>query len=271
MTVERASRPLTDKVALVTGGGSGIGRAIALRLARDGAAIAVADIDAISAKACASEIGQSGGQAIAIEVDVTRKKSVLAMIADAARALGDISIAVNNAGVGHNAPFLKIEESDWDRMFAVNSKGVFLCLQAEGDHMREQGQGGKIINIASIAGRHGSAYQAHYAASKAAVINLTQSAARALAPYGITVNSVNPGIVDTPMWRRTDGELRAIRNDEGASLRSGDVTEELRAQIPLGRISRPSDVAALVSFLASTDSDYVTGQAYNVCGGLIMD
>ncbi|MCC6944865.1 MAG: glucose 1-dehydrogenase [Thermomicrobiales bacterium] len=271
MTAERGSLPLQGKIVLVTGGGSGIGRSIATRLARDGAALAVADVVESSALECAGEIEAAGGRAIAMHVDVTSKESVFAMVAATVEAFGRIDIAVNNAGVGHNSAFLEIAEEDWDRMFAVNAKGVFLSMQAEGLQMKNQGSGGKIINIASIAGRHGPAYQAHYGASKAAVINLTQSTAKALAPYGITVNAINPGIVDTPMWRRTDGEIRDIRNREGENLESGDVTEEMRSQIPLGRISRPDDVASLAFYLASSDSDYVTGQAFNVCGGLIMD
>ena len=138
--------------------------------------------------------------------------------------------------------------------------------------MIEQGTGGKIVNTASIAGRHGSAHQAHYGASKFAVIGLTHSAAKALAPHRITVNAMNPGIIDTAMWRTTDGELAAIyRAESGRDYQPGEVTEQVATQIPLGRVGTPDDVAALALFLASSDSDYITGQAINVCGGLIMD
>lgn len=263
---------LTGKTVLVTGAAHGIGQAIAVRLGAEGARIAAADIAVEAAQQCAAQIQATGGVASAFAVDTSNRDSVRALMRETVAEFGSLDIAFNNAGVGHNSIFMEITEEQWDWMFAVNAKGVFLSIQEEARQMIDQGRGGKIINTASIAGRHGSAYQAHYSSSKFAVIGLTQSAAKALAPHRITVNAVNPGIVDTPMWQRTDGELAAIQYREtGRDYWPGDITEEIRSNIPLGRIARPDDVAALASFLASSDADYITGQAINVCGGLVMD
>ncbi len=263
---------LAGKVALITGGGRGIGRGIAERLAREGADVAVADVDQALAEQTARAIRDLGRRAAAIPVDTGDRRQVRAMIRAVVESLGRLDVAFNNAGVGHNAPFLDVTDEQWDRMFRVNAKGVFICVQEEARQMIAQGTGGKIVNTASIAGRHGSANQSHYSASKFAVIGLTQSAAKALARYGITVNAMNPGIIDTPMWRTTDGELAAIRRAEsGKLLEPGEVTREVVARIPLERVGTPDDVAALAVFLASSDSNYMTGQALNVCGGLVMD
>lgn len=263
---------LAGRSVLVTGAGKGIGRGIAMRLAEEGGEVAVADIDLALASQCSDEIAAKGGSSIAVEVDTSERDQVRRMIDTVVETFGKLDIAFNNAGVGHNAAFLDITVEQWDRMFTVNAKGVFLCIQEEARRMIEQGGGGKIVNTASIAGRHGSAYQAHYSASKFAVIGLTQSAAKALAPHRITVNAMNPGIIDTSMWQTTDRELAAIHAAEfGKRYQPGDVTEEIRTQIPLSRVGLPADVAALALFLASTDSDYITGQSINVCGGLVMD
>lgn len=263
---------LAGKAALVTGGGKGIGRGIAMRLAGEGADVAVADIELTLASQCSDEIVATGGSSIAVQVNTADREQVRGMIDTMVETFGKLDIAFNNAGVGHNSAFLDITTEQWDRMFTVNAKGVFLCIQEEARQMIAQGLGGKIVNTASIAGRHGSAYQAHYSASKFAVISLTQSAAKALAPHQITVNAMNPGIIDTSMWQTTDRELAAIHAAEsGRSYQPGEVTDEIRTQIPLSRVGLPEDVAALALFLASADSDYITGQAINVCGGLVMD
>jgi meso-butanediol dehydrogenase/(S,S)-butanediol dehydrogenase/diacetyl reductase len=263
---------LADKVVLVTGGGRGIGKGIASRLAEAGADLAIADVDRRLAEETAGEIIAKGRRALAIEVDTSDRTQVKAMVQAVAAAFGRLDVAFNNAGVGHNAPFLEVTDEQWDWMFRVNAKGVFLCIQEEARQMIEQGTGGKIVNTASIAGRHGSAYQSHYSASKFAVIGLTQSAAKALAPHRITVNAMNPGIIDTTMWQNTDRQLAAIhRAESGKEYQPGEVTEQVATNIPLGRVGTPADVAALALFLASSDSDYITGQAINVCGGMIMD
>ncbi|MGH2561463.1 MAG: glucose 1-dehydrogenase [Thermomicrobiales bacterium] len=263
---------LSGKVVLVTGGGRGIGKGIALRLATEGADVAIADVDRQLAEESAQEITALGRRSLAVTVDTSERARVQTMVRSVAETLGKLDVAFNNAGVGHNSGFLDVTEEQWERMFRVNARGVFLCIQEEARQMIAQGTGGKIVNTASIAGRHGSAHQSHYSASKFAVIGLTQSAAKALAPYRITVNAMNPGIIDTTMWRTTDGELAAIfRAESGKEYRPGEVTANVVAQIPLGRVGTPADVAALAYFLASSDSDYITGQTINVCGGLIMD
>lgn len=263
---------LSDQTILVTGGGQGIGKGIALRLAAEGADVAIADIDLQSAEESAREVAALGRRSVAVAVDTSDRAQVRSMVHAVAASLGKLDVAFNNAGVGHNAAFLDVTEEKWERMFRVNARGVFLCIQEEARQMIAQGTGGKIINTASIAGRHGSSYQSHYSASKFSVIGLTQSAAKALAPHRITVNAMNPGIIDTSMWQTTDGELAAIFCAEsGKDYRPGEVTENVVANIPLGRVGTPADVAALAFFLASNDSDYITGQAINVCGGLVMD
>lgn len=263
---------LAGKVVLVTGAGQGIGKGIAIRLAQAGANLAVADINTNLAEQSAHEIASYGHEALSVSVDTTDRGQVQAMVNTVVEKLGRIDVAFNNAGVGHNAALLDITEDEWDWMFSVNTKGVFLCIQEEARQMIRQGTGGKIVNTASIAGRHGSAYQAHYSASKFAVIGLTQSSAKALAPYGITVNAMNPGIIDTSMWRNTDRELAEIhRSESGRNYEPGEVTAEVTTQIPLNRVGTPEDVAALAIFLASSDSNYITGQSINVCGGLVMD
>jgi meso-butanediol dehydrogenase/(S,S)-butanediol dehydrogenase/diacetyl reductase len=194
------------------------------------------------------------------------------MVERTAQQLGGLDVAFNNAGVVHNVPFLELSDADWDRMQQTNARSVFVCIQEESRQMISQGRGGKIINTASIAGRRGSVLQSHYSASKFAVISLTQSAARSLAPHGITVNAMNPGIIETSMLRVTSNEVSAIRSASSASVVEPDqVVQQFTDAIPLGRLGTPSDVAGLAFFLASRDSDYVTGQAVNVCGGLLMD
>ena len=263
---------LAGKVVLVTGGGRGIGRGIALRMAEEGADVAVADIDYSIAQAVAAEVERLGRRSVAIQVDTSSRQQVKDMVSRTVEALGGLDIAFNNAGVGHNSLFMDITDDLWDWQFNVNSKGVFMCVQEEARQMIKQGRGGKIINTASVAGRHTSPYQTHYAASKWAVIGLTQGAAKALAKYGITVNAMNPGIIDTQMIRNTDGQLGAIYQAEtGRAYEKGEVLREFEKGIPLGRVGTPADVACLAYFLASPDSDYITGQAINVCGGMVMD
>ena len=263
---------LAGKAVLVTGGGRGIGRGIALRMAREGADVAVADVDFALAQAVSKEIEQVGRRAVPIAVDVSDRGQVKDMVSAAVAGLGGLDIAFNNAGVGHNSLFLDITDELWDRQFEVNAKGVFICVQEEAKQMIRQGRGGKIINTASVAGRHTSPYQVHYAASKWAVIGLTQGAAKALAKYGITVNAMSPGLIDTDMWRTSDGQLATIlREESGRVYQKGEVTSEWLQQVPLGRLGTPEDVACLAYFLASPDSDYITGQAINVCGGMTMD
>ncbi len=253
---------LQDKVAIVTGGGSGIGRGICLRLAEEGASVLVADLDADAADRVAGEISGQNGLATGVQVDVRKQDSVQAMVDKAVETYGGIDILVNNAGVGKIIPFFETTEADWDLMFDVNCKGVLFCSQAVAKVMIEQGRGGKIVNLASQAGRRGEALVLAYCASKACVISMTQSTALALAEHKINVNAVAPGIVDTPFWEQVDRQFAKLLNME-----IGEPKRTFTASIPLGRIEQPADVAGAVAFLASSDADYITQQCLNVDGG----
>lgn len=253
---------LENKIAIVTGGGSGIGRGIAHRLANDGASLVVADLDLDAANRVASEIVDNGGRAIGMQVDVSNQETVQTMVDATVEAFAGIDILVNNAGVGKIIPFFETTEADWDLMFDVNCKGVLFCSQAVARVMIDQGRGGKIVNLASQAGRRGEALVLAYCASKAAVISMTQSMALALAEHKINVNAVAPGIVDTPFWEQVDRQFAKLLNME-----IGEPKRTFTASIPLGRIEQPEDVAGAVAFLASSDADYITQQCLNVDGG----
>jgi D-sorbitol dehydrogenase (acceptor) len=252
---------LQDKVAIVTGGGSGIGRGICLRFADEGAKVVVADVNLESAQAVAAEIG-GDNPALAVAVDVRKRDQVQIMVDATVEAFGGIDILVNNAGVGKIIPFFETTEDDWDFIFDINCKGLLFCSQAVARQMIEQGRGGKIINLASQAGRRGEALVLAYCASKACVINMNQSMALALAPHNINVNAIAPGIVDTPFWEEVDKQFAKLLNME-----VGEPKRTFTQSIPLGRIEQPADVAAAAVFLASTDSDYITQQCLNVDGG----
>jgi D-sorbitol dehydrogenase (acceptor) len=253
---------LSNKVAIVTGAGQGNGRAIALRLAHDGASVLVADLNLATAQSVADEIVSTDGRAAAVAVDVRDQPQVQAMVEAAVERFGSLDILVNNAGVGRIVPFLETTEADWDFMFDVNCKGLLWCSQAAARCMIAQDRGGKLVNIASQAGRRGEALVLAYCASKAAVISITQSTALALAPHQINVNAVAPGIVDTPFWDEVDRQFARLMD-----LPVGEPKRRAVASIPLGRIEQPEDVAGVVAFLCSADADYVTQQCFNVDGG----
>jgi len=258
---------MTDSAArvLVTGAGRGIGREIAHRLAKGGAKVAVADIVKSSAESVAKEIEAAGGRAVAMHVDVTDRLQVQAMVARTRDALDGIDVFFNNAGVIKVQPFLDVEEAEWDRVIDVNLKGVFLCGQAVAKYMAERDRDGrmaKIINTASVASRVGVPDMAPYCASKAGVMSLTRSMALALAEYDITVNALAPGIVDTEMWVQID-DARST----AAGIAKGEAMRKRISSIPLGRAATPEDVANVAAFLASPDSDYITGQTFNIDGG----
>ncbi len=256
---------LDGKVAIVTGGARGIGRAIALRLAEDGAAVAVADLNEEGAAGVAGEISGAGGRALAARVDVTDAQSTQELVARTARELGRLDVMVANAGIIQVKPFLDLTVDDWEGTFAVNVRGVFLSLQAAARQLIQQGEGGRLLATASIAAKMGAPYQAHYQASKSAVVGLVRSAAWELGKHGITVNAYCPGVVDTDMWRYIDTERGKLQGRE-----PGELLKEMAGRNPLGRVEVPEDVAPLVSFLASEDSRFITGQAINVCGGMVM-
>jgi acetoin reductase-like protein len=253
---------LDNKTAIVTGGAQGMGRAISLRLAKEGARVLVADLQQDGAQRAADEIAAGGGQAAAFAVDVRDSQQAAAMVDAAVRAFGGLDILVNNAGVGRIIPFLETTEKDWDFMFDVNCKGLLWCSQAAARVMIEQGRGGRIINLASQAGRRGEAFVLAYCASKACVISMTQSTALALAEHGITVNAIAPGVVDTPFWEQVDKQFAKLMN-----LPEGEPKRRAVEAIPLGRIEQPEDVAGVAAFLASDDAGYITQQTINVDGG----
>jgi meso-butanediol dehydrogenase/(S,S)-butanediol dehydrogenase/diacetyl reductase len=250
------------KVAVITGAGQGIGRAVAHRLASDGYAVAIIDINAETLEVVKKEIESAGGQALALQADLTKMEDVQNVISRAA-AWGELCILVNNAGRVIISPFLEISENEWDSIMTLNLKTVFFAIQSAAKHMQN---GGRIVNLSSISGRSGRSDQAHYAAAKCAVISLTQSAALAFAAQGITVNAVCPGVVDTPM---TVGihEIRA--NTLG--ITPEESLARMIAKIPLGRLEKTDDVAAAISFLCSPDAAYITGQSLNVDGGMEMN
>jgi meso-butanediol dehydrogenase/(S,S)-butanediol dehydrogenase/diacetyl reductase len=257
-------------VALVTGGGRGIGRAIALRYAREGAAVALGDIEEATARAVAEEIRALGAVAEPFTVDVAQPTQCVTMVDRALARFKRLDILVNNAGVIRVQPLLEVKPEDWDFVNGVNARGLFFALQAAARRMVQQAPlaagrpRGKIVNIASIAGRSGRPLFVAYAASKAAAISITQSSATALAP-DILVNAICPGVVDTPMWQQIDREWTQI--DHRAS---GSAWQDRIRGIPIGRPEKPDDLTGMAVFLASADSDYISGQSYNVDGGLVM-
>ena len=261
---------LTGKIAMVTGGGRGIGRGIALVLARQGADVAVSDIRGDNAKAVADEVKAMGRRALGLEIDVSSAAAVSAAVAAVQSGLGQIDILANNAGtVGAPDWDGTSREPDWDATFAVNVKGTFLCAQAVAPSMKERAYG-KIVNTASIAGRVPRPQFPHYGASKAAVINYTRSLAMELAPYNINVNAVCPGPLDTAMFRQIGETRRRINPDETGLDDRALYQKDIANRCPLDREILPEDIANMVAFLASEDARSITGQSIHVDGGLMM-
>jgi meso-butanediol dehydrogenase/(S,S)-butanediol dehydrogenase/diacetyl reductase len=252
--------------AIVTGGASGIGKEIARGLAQDGFAVIVADVNESLGKQAVAELsGETGARLDFMKVDVTDRASVRAAV-EAARGLGGLRVMVNNAGFNKPEPFLEASEEIFRKIMEVNAIGVLIGTQEAAKAMIAEGARGKIINTASIAGRTGFPDFAPYSASKAAVISLTQAAARALAGKGITVNAFGPGVVATPLWEQLDKDLYAM----GASSAPGEAMNALASAILLGRVAAPADVVGTVRFLASPASDYMTGQVLIIDGGMIL-
>ncbi len=257
---------LDGKAVMITGAGRGIGAGIARRAASEGARVAVTDVDAGAAEAMAAQIADAGGTAIGLGCDVTDRDGVAKVIKAVVSEYGRLDVAFNNAGISKAVRFLDTTEDDFQKIMAVNAGGVFICMQEEAAQMRTQG-GGKIVNTASIAGKTGFPLFAAYSASKFAVVALTQAGAQALGADGITVNSFCPGVVATELWQQLDGEFIEM----GESEKPGQALEEFGAAITLGRLSKPDDIEGLAVFLASSDSDYITGQSINVDGGMVFD
>ncbi|MGG7565392.1 L-iditol 2-dehydrogenase [Rhodovulum sp. DZ06] len=253
---------LSGKCALITGAARGIGLAFAQAYVDEGARVAIADIDLKRAEAAAAEIGDA---AIAVHLDVTRQESIDAAVAETVERLGRIDILVNNAALFTAAPITEITREDYDRVFAVNVSGALFTLQAVAKHMIERGGGGRIINMASQAGRRGEPLVAVYCATKAAVISLTQSAALNLVQHGINVNAIAPGVVDGEHW---DGVDAFFAKYEGKA--PGQKKREVGAAVPYGRMGRAEDLTGMAVFLASPEAEYIVAQTYNVDGGQWM-
>ena len=256
---------LVGKSAIVPGAGRGIGRATALQFAREGADVLVPDLDPATSEQTAGEIRALGRTGVPLQMDVTRLADIERMVETAIREFGKIDILVNNAGITLVRDMMKLTEAEWDRTMSINAKAVFFGLQAVAREMIKR-RSGVILNAASISGRVGRPMMVDYSASKFAVVGITQSAALALARYGIRVNAVAPGIVDTDMWAQIDLEWGALEGKPPGEMKRTRV-----AAVPLGRIETSEDVANLYSFLASDEAGYITGQTYNVCGGLQLN
>jgi meso-butanediol dehydrogenase/(S,S)-butanediol dehydrogenase/diacetyl reductase len=254
---------MTGRTVIITGGASGIGKGISVGLAAEGANVVIADLNLETAQATADEITKAGGKAIAAQVDVTKRASVAAGIELAVKTFGQLNCYFNNAGFNKPMKFLDVTEENFNAIMNVNALAVLVGTQEAAKQYIRQGTGGKVVNTASIAGRQGFASFAPYSASKAAVISMTQAAARALAEHKITVNAFSPGVVATPLWTQLDKDLEEIgEGDSGFdSMASG---------ILVGRAALPEDILPTALFLASSDSDYVTGQTMAIDGGMIL-
>lgn len=254
-------------LVLVTGAGGGIGAATARGLGKEGYSVAVTDLDEDAARRVAEQVVSEGGKAHAWALDVTDQDSIEAVLDAAVERLGPLSGWVSNAGVSSMAPFLELSAKDWDFNLSVNAKGVFLCGQVAARRFVEQGEGGVIVNVASMAGKRGAApFLAHYVASKFAVVGLTQAMALELAPHQIRVNSVCPGYVATAMQERELAWEAKLRGTTPEAVR-----EEWIADTPMGRIETPEDVAGVIAFLLGPDAAFMTGEAVAVNGGAHMD
>jgi len=282
----------TGKVAIVTGSGQGIGKAVALRLANEGADVVVADINAATARQTAQKIQAIKRRALAYPINVANIAEIRSMVHRVVAKFSRIDILVNAAGVAQTGDFLDLTEPQWERIIDTNLRGTTFCIQIVGKQMIKQAVGttqtpknvpgspvdeltkagcpdcscGKIVNLSSISGRRGRALQAAYAASKAAIISITQSAALAFAPYNINVNAVAPGVVPTPMWQQIARDHSRI-----STLAPEESIKSFIEQIPLKRAGSVDDIAGVVAFLCSSEADYITGQTLNVDGGFEMD
>lgn len=254
---------MAGRTVIVTGGASGIGLGISKGLAAEGANVVIADLNLEDAQKAADVITQSGGHAIAAHVDVTKRASVVAGIERAVEEFGKLDCYFNNAGFNKPMKFLDVTEENFNLIMSVNALAVFVGTQEAAKQYIQQGTGGKVVNTASIAGRTGFSSFAPYSASKAAVISITQAAARALAEHNITVNAFSPGVVQTPLWTKLDKDLEDIGEGDSGF-------DSMAAGILVGRAAQPEDIVPTALFLASSDSDYVTGQTMAIDGGMIL-
>ena len=246
---------LKDKVAIVTGARRGMGRTHALVLAKAGAKVVVADISLEDCQKVVEEIEKNGGEAIAVKCDVSKKEEVKEMVKETVEKFGKVDILVNNAGITQFKPFLELTEEEWDRTIDINLKGYFLCAQATAEEMAKQ-KAGVIVNIASVAmGQQGIGFPTlvHYCASKGGIVGMTEALAVELAPFGIRVNAIAPGMIDTPM-------IDPVKKDPGTM-------EAMLARVPMHRVGKPEEVSNMVLFLASDASSYITGSTVVIDGG----
>lgn len=261
---------VAGKVCIVTGAAQGIGRAIGEALLAEGAKVCFADINGDKVAETANQARQAAacrsGQVTHARVDVTDRAQVRAMIAHTVETFGRLDVKFNNAGVNRPMNFMQVTEENWRFIMEVNGLGCLIGMQEAARQMIAQGEGGKIINTASIASRQGFDTVAPYCASKWAVVSLTQSAARDLARHDITVTAFAPGVVATEMWEQVDQDLMEI----GAAERPGQAMEEFSAEILKGRVATPADITGTTTFLASKDSDYMTGQVVMIDGGMTL-
>jgi NAD(P)-dependent dehydrogenase (short-subunit alcohol dehydrogenase family) len=261
---------IDDKVAIVTGAGNGIGRAIALRLAEEGAIVIGADLEGADVERVIAEVTSKGGKGLALQIDATDEKAVDDMLKKVLKAYGQIDILVNNVGGGGgSALVVNLPAEEWERTIAVNLRSAFLCSQAAARQMIKR-KAGRIVNIASISGKVGESLVGAYCAAKFGVIGLTQVMAKELGRYSITVNAVCPGYVWTPGWKHLAEWLKANFSTMADKSPEQIFAERVKAETVLGRAQTPEDVASLVAYLASEEARNITGQAINVDGGAVM-
>ena len=255
-----------DRVVVVTGGAGGIGAAACRAIAAEGGKVVVADLDERAAEAVANAIVDGGGAAVSVAVDVTDRSSVRSMIDKAVATFGELNVIFNNAGMNRPRGFMEVDEANFEEIVRVNTWGVIVCTQEAAKRMIEQGSGGKIINTGSIASRQGFWDFVPYCVAKFGTLAVTQATARGLIEHGITVNAFAPGVVDTPMWIGLNDDLRAI-HDQAAEA---DPMREFATGTLVGRPAAPEELAPFLVYLASPESDYMTGQMYMVDGGQVL-
>ncbi|MEB8432765.1 L-iditol 2-dehydrogenase [Cocleimonas sp. KMM 6892] len=257
-----SAKRLEGRVALITGSARGIGRSFAKHYIDEGAKVVIADINIEQAQATAKELGENS---IAIGLDVTQQESIDTCVAETIQQLGKIDILINNAALFSAAPTIEIERKDYEKLYAVNVSGTLFMLQAVAKHMIERGEGGKIINMASQAGRRGEPLVAVYCSTKAAIISLTQSTGLDLIKHGINVNAISPGVVDGEHWDMVDSFFAKHEN-----LKPGEKKQQVGKSVPYGRMGIAEDLTGMAVFLATSDADYIVAQTYNVDGGQWM-